>query len=126
MIKQSIVTDEGKKWALVEASGRLDVEVSKQIIAICDQIERANPHIDIVADCTEIEDMAVGPDDLLEITAFFHKNEERSGRTALVTGPENDRHVLGLMYEILVKDFERRLVRVFHTRKEAKHWMEME
>ncbi|MCW9034002.1 MAG: STAS/SEC14 domain-containing protein [Rhodospirillales bacterium] len=126
MIKHTMMDDGGKKWALLEIDGRLEVETSKQVIDQCDLIEKEHPQISIIIDGTEVTDLAVGPDDLLEIAQFFRQNQERQGRTALVTGPEDDRHVLGLIYEILVKDFEQRLVRVFKLREEAEAWLKLD
>jgi len=119
-----VVKNRGEKdWMLFEVNGFLDLDKSKQMIDKSDELEEIVPGIGILIDCTKVETFDITQDDIVLLAEHFNKISDRSGRTALVTGPQDDRHTLGMMYEIMVKDFEGRMVKVFYNTDEALAWL---
>jgi hypothetical protein len=115
--------DTENELILIKVGGTLDLEKSKSVINDSDRLEKEMPGINILVDCTRVDTVDISQNDIGELAEHFWRNHERSGKTALVTGPQDDRHIMGMMYEFLVKDFEGRMVKVFRSVAEAHIWL---
>ena len=121
----SVVIDHDNRRILFSQWGNLDRENIIQSYYVLNGTEGFDPTYDTLVDFQNVEEIEIGFDDIKTVLVETLKVDKRTGRAAIIVGPDTGRYILaklGCELSVLISDIKVRY-KAFQTFDEAEKWL---
>ena len=113
----------GERIFKARFTGEFNRDVMFQLISEMADYEDKFPGNKVLADLTEIDKVAIDFNDMKSISSHVKENSKRTGKTAVVIGPDNARYLFAKLFIDLFNLFRPGQDKAFKFTEPAVDWL---